>query len=118
MLHSENPHTTPTKPKTPCVIFEGDHFHRDCPSIPQILKDWSPRLHNLVASTSESHVDNTPSTSGSEVHRQKGKIKFPCRLCEGDHAVHHCPFLDEEKRVLEDHLVSPIRLMPGIRLTL
>ena len=113
--HSENPHTAPTRPKMPCVICEGDHFHRDCPSIPQILRDWSPRLHNPVASTSEPHVDCTPSTSGSEAHGQKGKTKFPCRLCEGDHAVDRCPFLDEAKRVLEDHLVSPIRLPPGYK---
>jgi len=112
MLRSENPHTAPTGPKTPCVICEGNNLHRDCPSIPQILKDWSPRLHNLVASTSEPHVDCTPSTSGSEAHRQKGKMKFPCKLCEGDHTVHRCPFLDEAKRVLEDRLVPPIRLLP------
>jgi len=72
-------------------------------------------LHNPVASTSESHVDSTLSTSGSEAHGQKGKIKFPCKLCEGDHTVHHCPFLDEAKRVLEDRPVSPIRLPPGYK---
>ena len=91
-------------------FVRGDHFHRDFPSIPQIMKDWSSRLHNPVASTSESHVDCTPSTSGSEAHGKKGKLKFPCKLCEGDHAIQRCPFLDEEKRVLEDRLVSPIRL--------
>jgi len=113
--HSENPHIALTRPKSPCVICEGDHFHRDCPSIPQILKDWSPRLHNPVASTSEPHVDCTPSTSGSEAHGQKGKTKFPCKLCEGNHAIHRCPFLDEAKRVLEDRPVSPIRLPPGYK---
>ena len=24
---SENPHTTPSKPKSPCVICKGDHYH-------------------------------------------------------------------------------------------
>jgi len=72
-------------------------------------------LHNLVASTSETHVDSTPSTSGSEAHGQKGKYRFPCRLYEGNHAIHHCPFLDEAKIVLEDHPVSPIRLPPGYK---
>ena len=67
-LSSENPHTAPTRPKSPCVICKGDHYHRDCPSIPQILRDWSPWLHNPVSSTSETHVESTPSTSGSEVH--------------------------------------------------
>jgi len=70
-------------------------------------------LHNPVASTSEPHVDCTPSTSGSETHGQKGKTKSPCKLCEGNHAIHRCPFLDEAKRVLEDRPVSPIRLPPG-----
>jgi len=115
MLNNENPHTAPTRPKTPCVICDGNHLHRDCPSIPQILKDWSPRLHNSVASTSESHVDCIPSTSGNEAQGHKGKMKFPCKLCEGDHAIHHCPFLDEAKRVLEDRSVSPPRLPPGYK---
>ena len=63
---SENPHTAPSKPKSPCVICKGDHYRRDCPCIPQILRDWSPRLHSLVSSTSEDHVEITPSTSESE----------------------------------------------------
>ncbi|MCY6525080.1 retropepsin-like aspartic protease, partial [Actinobacillus pleuropneumoniae] len=112
---SENPHTAPTRPKLPCVICKGDHYHRDCPCIPQILRDWSPHLHNPVSSTSDGHVENTPSTSESEAPGQKGKYRFPCKLCEGDHAVHHCPFLDEAKRVLDDRLVSPLRLPPGYK---
>ena len=35
----KNPHTALTRSKSPCVIFKGDHFHRDCPCIPQILRD-------------------------------------------------------------------------------
>jgi hypothetical protein len=107
----KNPHTAPTGPKSPCVICKGTHFHRDCPCIPRILRDWSPRLHNPVASTSDSHVDCSPSTSESEGRR--GRPRSPCMLCEGDHAIHRCPFLDEAKRVLEDRPVSPLRLPPG-----
>jgi hypothetical protein len=107
----KNPHTAPTGPKSPCVICKGTHFHRDCPCIPRILRDWSPRLHNPVASTSDRHVDCIPSTSESE--GQRGRPRSPCRLCEGDHAIHRCPFLDEAKRVLEDRPVSPLRLPPG-----
>jgi len=109
---SKNPHTALSKPRSPCVICKGDHYHRDCPCIPLILRDWSPRLHNLVSSTSDDHVENTPSTSGSEVPRQKGKCKFPCKQCEDDHAIHCCLFLDEAKRVLDNRPVSPIRLPP------
>lgn len=114
-LSSENPHTPPTRLKSPCVICKGDRYHRDCPSIPRILRDWSPRLHNPVSSTSETHVESAPSTSESEVYEQKGKYRFPCKLCEGDHAVHCCPFLDVAKIVLEDRPVSPIRLPPGYK---
>jgi len=38
-LLSENPHTASTRPKSPCVNCKGDHYHRDFPSIPQILRD-------------------------------------------------------------------------------
>jgi len=68
-----------------------------------------------VSSTSENHVESTLSTSESEAHGQKGKYRFPCKLCKGDHAVHHCLFLDEAKRVLEDCPVSPLRLPPGYK---
>jgi len=68
-----------------------------------------------VSSTSSDHVENTPSTSESEAPGQKGKCKFPCKLCEGDHAIHRCPFLDEAKRVLDDRSVSPLRLPLGYK---
>ena len=64
----ENPHTAPSKPKSPCFICKGDHYHRDCPCIPRILRDWSPRLHNPVSSTSNDHVESTPSTSENKVN--------------------------------------------------
>ena len=111
----KNPHTALTRPKSPCVICKGDHFHRDCPCIPRILGDWSPRLHNPVASTSDSHVECIPSTSESEVLGQKGRARSPCRLCEGNHAIHRCPFLDEAKIVLDDRPVSPLQLPPGYK---
>ena len=66
-LSSENPHTAPSRPKSPCVIYKRDHYHWDCPCIPQILRDWSPRLHNPVSSTSDDHVDSTPLTIENEV---------------------------------------------------
>jgi len=66
-----------------------------------------------VASTSDSHVDSTPSTSESEATGQRGKTRFPCKLCEGDHAIHRCPFLDEAKRVLEDRPILRAQLPPG-----
>lgn len=109
---TKNPHTTPSKPKSPCVIFKGDHYHGDCPCIPQILRDWSPRLHNPVSSTSDDHVESRPSTNENKVSRHKGKCKFPCKLCEGNHALHRCPFLDEAKRVLDNRPTSLLGLPP------
>jgi len=108
----KNPHTPSTRPKSPCVICNGDHYHRDCPCIPRILRDWSPRLHNSVSSTSDDHIENTLSTSEGEVSGQKRNPRFPCKLCEGDHTVHRCPFLEEAKGVLDNRLVSPLRLPP------
>ena len=108
-----NPHTALTDSKSPCVICKGDHFHRDYPCIPRILRDWSPRLHKPVASTSDNHVECSPSTSESE--GQKGRAVPPCQLCEGNHAIRRCPFLGEAKRVLEDRPVSPSQLPPGYK---
>ena len=51
--------------------------------------------------------------SESEAHGQRRNPKLPCMLWEGGHAVHHCPFLEEAKRVLDNRLVSPLRLPPG-----
>ena len=59
-----------------------------------------------MSSTSGDHAGDTPSTSGSKVQENKGKIKFPCRLCEGNHPIHPCPYLDEAKKVLDNHLDS------------
>ena len=80
-----------------------------------ILRDWSPCLHNPVSSTSDDHVESTPSTSENEVSGQKGKYKFPCKMCEGDHAVQRCSFLDKAKRVLDNHPASPLWLPPGYK---
>ena len=68
-VSNENPHTAQTGPKSPCVICRGNHFHSDCPSIPRILRDWSPRLHSSEASTSDNQVECLPSTSESEGSR-------------------------------------------------
>ena len=85
----------------------GDHLLQNFPNIPQILEEWSSRSHHHVSSTSGDHAGNTPSTSGSKVHGRKVKVKFPCRLCEWNHPIHLCPYLDESKRVLDNRPTSP-----------
>lgn len=111
----ENLHTKPPKRKFHCIICRGDHFHRDCPCFPRILREWSPRSHHPVSSTSCDHVGSTPSTSHSKVQGQKGKVKIPCRLCEDNHSLHRCPFLDEGKIVLDNCPASPQRLPSSYR---
>lgn len=111
----EKPSIKPHKVRYPCKICEGYHLLRSCLDIPQILEEWYSYSHHPVSSTSRDHVGDTPSTSGSKFHGKKGKIKFPCRLCEGNHPIHLCPYLEEAKRVLDNHLASPQRLPSGYR---
>ena len=48
-------------------------------------------------------------------HAPRGKVKFPCRLCEGNHPIHLCPYLDEAKKVLDNHPASLQRLPSSYR---
>ena len=48
-------------------------------------------------------------------HAPNGKVKFPCRLCEGNHPIHLCPYLDEAKRGLDNCPASPQRLPSSYR---
>ena len=77
--------------------------------------DWSPRLHNPVSTTSNDHVERTLSTSENESLGQERKVKPPCLLCEGDHHLRHCHFLDEAKRILHNHPASLQLFLPGYR---
>ena len=42
---------------------------------------------------------------------KKGKIRFPCKLCEGHHALHLCPLMDKASAVLES-LTAPSPQLP------
>ena len=53
------------------------------------------------SSTSRHHVDDEPSNKDNETRKKQGKIKFPCRLCEGNHLIHLCPYMDEASKVLD-----------------
>jgi len=59
-----------------------------------------------MSSTFGDHATDTPSTSGNKVYGKKGKVKFPCRLCEGNHPIHLCPYLDEAKKMLDSRPAS------------
>lgn len=90
-------------------MCKGDHFLRDFPGIPRILEVWS---HELAHPTSpfEAHVDVTPSTSSG---KKKGKIRFPYRLCEGNHLLHLCLLMDKTSSILENHIASSPQLLFG-----
>jgi len=92
--YDEKPSIKPDKVRYPCKLCAGDHLLRNCLDIPQILEEWSSRSYHPMSSTSGDHVGDIPSTSGSKVQGRKGKVKFPCRLCEGNHPIHLCPYLD------------------------
>jgi len=42
---------------------------------------------------------------------EKGKIRFPYRLCEGEHLLHLCPLMDKASKVLEN-LAAPKPQLP------
>lgn len=83
------------------MLCKGNHLLRDYPGILKVLEVWSTSSHQPSSSASRDHAGDTPSTSDSKVHGKKGKIKFPCRLCEGNHHIHLFPYMDEASKVLE-----------------
>ena len=66
-----------------------------------MLQVWSIDPFCPSSSTSGYHADDEPSTKDNETHKEQGKIKFPCRLCEGNHPIHLCPYMDEASKVLD-----------------
>ena len=94
------------KVKFPCRLCE-DHLLRDCPGIPRVLEVWS-RDPARPSSSSEAHGDVPLSTHKG---KEKGKIRIPCRLCEGNHPLHLCPLMDKASGVLAS-LTSPSPQLP------
>ena len=103
------PSSPPRKVKFPCKLCKGDHLLCDCLGILRILEVWS---HDLAhpSSSSEAHGDATLSNGNS---KKKGKIRFPCRLCEGNHPLHLCPLMDKASAVLGSLTASSPQLPVG-----
>jgi len=95
------------KVKFPCRLCNGDHLLHDCLGIPRILEVWSCDLAH-PSSSSKAHDDATLSTRNG---KEKGKIRIPCRLCEGNHPLHVCPLMDKASIVLES-LTAPSPQLP------
>ena len=95
------------KVKFPCRLCKDDHLLRDCPGIPKVLEVWS---HDPArpSSSSKAHGHATLSVGNG---KKKGKIRFPCKLCEGHHALHLCPLMDKASAVLESLTASSPQLL-------
>ena len=96
------------------MLCQGNHLLRDCPGIPKVLEVWS-NGRPLLPLASGSQVGGTSLASASKAPRKQGKLSNPCKLCEGHHAIHLCPCMDEAKRVLDNLTVSTSCLPAGYK---
>ena len=110
----DNPPNPPRKVKYPCMLCTGDHLLQDFPGIPKVLEVWSNGRPPLPV-TSRSHVGGTSSASAGKTLKKQGKLTNPYKLCEGHHAIHLCPYMDEAKRVLENSTISTPCLLVGYK---
>ena len=106
----EKPSNHPRKVKFPCMLCKGDQLLRYCFSIPKVLEVWSIGSDQPSSSTSGDHASDKPSTSDSKLHGKKGKVKFTCKLCEGNHPINLITYMDEDSKVLENLTASQPRL--------
>ena len=42
----------------------------------------------------------TNNDEGGKKEKNK-KVKFPCKLCQGDHLAYQCPLIDQEQKLLK-----------------
>ena len=91
---------------------KGDHLLRDCLGIPKVLEVWSDD-HPPLPLASGSRIGGTSLTSNDKTHRKQGKITNPCKLCEGHHPIHLCPYMDEATRVLDNPTIFAPFLLVG-----
>ena len=83
------------KPKFPCKLCKGDHLIKECLGLSRVQEEWSKRSKSSVSSTSDHHVDDTPSTSDPFVKGRKGKVLYPCLICKAMHRTCLYPSMDE-----------------------
>ena len=85
---------TPRKPKFPCKLCKGDHLLKECPGLSHVQEEWSKRSKPSVSSTSDHHVDDTPSTSDPLVKGHKGKVLYHCLIFKAMHRTFLCQSMD------------------------
>ena len=74
---------------------------------------WSACSHQPLSSASGNHAGDKTSTSNDKDYGKKGKVKFPYKLCEGNHPSHIFPLLDEASKELENLIASQPHLLIG-----
>jgi len=67
---------------------------------------WPKASHQPFPLAYGDHAGVKPSTSDHKIHEKKGKFKFPCRLCEGNHTIDFSPYMGEASKVLENFTTS------------
>ena len=70
-----------------------------------MLEVWSNGCPPLPLA-SGNQVGGTSLDATGKAPKKQGKITNACKLCEGHHAIHLCPCMDEAKRVLDNSTVS------------
>jgi len=101
--------TPPPKVKFPCRLCKENHLLRDCPGIPRVLGIWACDPARPSPSAVP-HGDGTPIVGNS---KGNGKIRLPCKLCEGHHFLHLCPLMDKATSTLESLANPPPQLPAG-----
>ena len=104
-VHLKSGHLLPLHGRSSFLVdlCKEDHLLRDCPGIPRVLEVWSHDPARPSSSTDD-HGDATSSVGNG---KEKGKIRIPCRLCEGKHPLHLCPLMDKACAVLESLAAPP-----------
>ena len=42
-----------------------------------------------------------PANNADGGKKEKKKVKFPCKLCQGDHLTHPCPLMEQAQKLLQ-----------------
>lgn len=45
-------------------------------------------------------ANKSGNNAGGGINESKKKVKFPCKLCSGDHLTHLCPKIEDAQRLL------------------
>jgi hypothetical protein len=66
---------------------------------------WSQISQQPMSPTSIGHDSGSLSTNDNKVGGRKGKVNFPCKLCNGNYRTYHFPYRKEASQFLEDSLI-------------